>query len=50
MVTQKICPERFLTTVFDPCISRGLFFGPFFRLKGSSYTRVNTEYTVHAQV
>ena len=27
-----ICPELFLMSVFDPCISRGQFFGPIFRL------------------
>ena len=30
--TKKICPELFLISVFDPCISEGRFFGPIFRL------------------
>ena len=44
MVTQKICPELFLISVFDPCISGGQFFVPIFLLgcKRSTYTRVNT--------
>ena len=29
---KKICPELFLISVFDPCISRGRYFGPIFRL------------------
>ena len=27
VVTRKICPECFLITAFDPCISQGRFFG-----------------------
>ena len=30
--TKKNCSELFLISVFDPCISRGRFFGPIFRL------------------
>ena len=32
MFTGKICPELFLISVFDLCISRGRFVGPIFRL------------------
>ena len=29
---KKICPELFLMSVFDPCVSQGRFFGQIFRL------------------
>ena len=32
MVTQKICLEFFVISVFDPCVSRGRLFRPIFRL------------------
>ena len=38
MVTQKICPELFFISVFDPCIS---FLDLFLGCKRSTYTRVN---------
>jgi len=41
MVTMKICPELFLMSVFDPCISQG-FLDLFLGCKRSTYTRVNT--------
>ena len=37
-IVMLICPELFLISGFDPCISRGRFFGS----KRSTYAWVNT--------
>ena len=42
MVTRKICPELFLISVFDPCISPGPFLDGFLSCKKSTYTQINT--------